>query len=156
MTTTLLILSVLLSAAPQTELHTFLARRDYDSAVLYYRARVQRASSDVDDMRNLARVYDRWHKFDSSLAWWSRVLEKSPVDDSAIVGRWYAMYRRDEKDSLRLADTKKLIASEATPFLRADWGDLEGRFRPTAASWPSPTMASQSQTPPRSTGPPAS
>ena len=102
---TILILSVLSSAVPQPELRAFLARRDYDSAVLYYRARVQRASLDVDDMRNLARVYDHWHKFDSSLVWWTDVLKGLPDDDSAIVGRWYVLYRRDEKDSLRLPDT---------------------------------------------------
>ncbi|MCX6841262.1 MAG: CRTAC1 family protein [candidate division WOR-3 bacterium] len=117
MTATLLILSVLSSAVPQPDLHAFLARRDYDSAVQYYQTRLLRNAADVQDMRNLARVYDHWHKFDSSLAWWSRVLEQTPNDDSAIVGRWYALYRRDEKESLKLAATKRLIAAEASPFL---------------------------------------
>jgi hypothetical protein len=114
---TIIVLSMLLSAAPQPELHTFLATRDYDSAVSYYRARLLRDTADVQDMRNLARVYDHWHKFDSSLAWWNRALDGSPNDDSAIDGRWYALYRRDEKDSLKLPDTKKQIASEASVFL---------------------------------------
>ena len=118
MSLTILILSTLLSAGPQPELRTFLARRDYDSAVHYYSARISRQTDEVEDMRNLARVYDHWRKFDSSLAWWKRVLEKAPNDDSATVGRWYAMYHRDEKDSLKLPETKKLIASEAASFNR--------------------------------------
>jgi tetratricopeptide (TPR) repeat protein len=97
-------------------LRTFLARRDYDSAVQYYRTRLLREVVDVADVRNLARVYDHWHKFDSSLAWWNRVLEHHP-DDSAIVGRWNALYRRDEKDTVKLEATKKQIAAEASAFL---------------------------------------
>jgi tetratricopeptide (TPR) repeat protein len=114
---TILVLSMLLSAAPQPELRTFLARRNHDSAVQYYRGRVLRETADLQDMCNLARVYDHWHKFDSSLVWWSRALEQNPHTDSAITGRWYALYRRDEKDSLKLPDTKKLIAAEAAAFL---------------------------------------
>ncbi len=117
MTATLLILSVLTSAVPQPSLRTFLARREYDSAVQYYRTRLLREVVDVADMRDLARVYDHWHKFDSSLAWWNRVIEHRPDDDSAITGRWNALYRRDEKDSLKLTTTKKLIATEASGFL---------------------------------------
>jgi len=117
LTATLLVLSVLSSAVPQPDLHAFLARRDYDSAVQYYQTRLLRNAADVQDMRDLARVYDHWHKFDSSLAWWNRVLGQNPNDDSAVVGRWYALYRRDEKDSLKLAATKKLTAAEASPFL---------------------------------------
>jgi hypothetical protein len=45
------------------------------------------------------------------------VLEQYPHVDSAITGRWYAMYRRDEKDSLKLPETKRLIAAEASAFL---------------------------------------
>ncbi len=118
MTATLLILSLLSSAVPQPGLHAFLARRDYDSAVQYYQTRLLRDSADIQDMRNLARVYDHWHKFDSSLAWWSRVLEHHPNDDSAIVGRWNALYRRDEKDTVKLEATKRQIATEAALFLR--------------------------------------
>jgi len=115
---TLLTLSVLLCAVPQPELRSFLARRDYDSAVTYYRTRLLSEAADVQDMSNLARVYDHWHKFDSSLAWWNRALAQNPNDDSAVVGRWNALYRRDEKDSLKLPETKKLIASEVISFLR--------------------------------------
>ena len=117
MTATLLILSVFTSAVPQPALRTFLARRDYDSAVQYYRTRLLREVVDVADMRDLARVYDHWHKFDSSLAWWDRVLEHHPDDDSAIDGRWSALYNRDQKDSLKLVATKKQIASEVSAFL---------------------------------------
>jgi hypothetical protein len=106
-----------LTAAPQPGLRDFLARRAYDSAIRYYSNRLSRHVNDIEDMSNLARVYDHWHKFDSSLAWWGRVLEQYPHADSAITGRWYAMYRRDEKDSLKLPDTKKLIVSEAALFL---------------------------------------
>jgi hypothetical protein len=108
---------VFASAVPQPALRTFLARRDYDSAVQYYRTRLLREVVDVSDMRNLARVYDHWHKFDSSLAWWNRVLEHHSDDDSAIVGRWNALYRRDEKDTVKLEATKKQIAAEASAFL---------------------------------------
>ncbi len=117
MSTTILILSALLSARPGPELRTFLARRADDSAVVYYSARLSRHVNDIEDMSNLARVYDHWHKFDSSLAWWNRVVEQYPHADSAITGRWYALYRRDEKDSLKLPETKELIASEASVFL---------------------------------------
>ena len=114
---TILILSTLLSASPQPGLRTFLARRAYDSAVHYYSDRLAHHINDIEDMCNLARVYDHWHKFDSSLAWWNRALEQLPDCDSAITGRWYALYRRDEKDSLNLPETRKLIASEASAFL---------------------------------------
>ncbi len=117
MSVTILVLSVLSSAIPQPELHAFLARRDYDSAVSYYRSRLLREKTDVQDMRELARVYDHWHKFDSSLAWWDRVLEQHPDDDSAIVGRWNALYRRDEKDTTRFAATRLLIRDEASKYL---------------------------------------
>ena len=117
MSSTILFLSVMLSMVPQMSLHTFLARRDYDSAVHYYRTRLTCQADDVQDMRNLARVYDHWHRFDSSLVWWNRVLEHSRNDDSAIVGRWNALYNRDQKDSLKLVATKQQIASEASAFL---------------------------------------
>jgi len=114
---TIFILTALLSAGPQPELGTFLARRDYESAVRYYTTRLAGQPDDVATVCNLARVYDHWHKFDSSLAWWNRVLDQAPDHDSAIAGRWYVMYRRDEKDSLKLPETKKLIATEASAFL---------------------------------------
>ena len=117
MSATILLLSVMLSVVPQPGLRTFLARRDYDSAVKYYLTRLSHDVSDVDDMSNLARVYDHWHKFDSSLAWWNRTLAQNPNDDSAIAGRWNALYNRDQNDSLKLAATKKQIASEASAFL---------------------------------------
>ena len=116
MTATILLLSVL-TTLPQPTLRSFLARRDYDSAVHYYRTRLLREVIDIADMRNLARVYDHWHKFDSSLAWWSSVLQRNPDDDSAITGRWVALYNRDQKDSLKLPATKRQIASEASAFL---------------------------------------
>jgi len=115
-TATILFLCAL-SAAPQPSLRDFLARRAYDSAVRYYSGRLSRHVNDIEDMCNMARVYDHWHKFDSSLAWWSRALHLSPHTDSAITGRWHALYRRDEKDSLKLPETKRLIAAEASAFL---------------------------------------
>jgi enediyne biosynthesis protein E4 len=108
---------MLLSAAPQPELRTFLARREYDSAVSYYRARLLRDAADVQDMSNLARVYDHWHEFDSSFAWWNRVLHLSPHTDSAITGRWYAMYKSDEEDSCVITETRYFRANEASAFL---------------------------------------
>ncbi len=113
----MMVLLCVLSAAPQPNLKDFLPRRAYDSAVHYYTNRLSRHVNDIEDMSNLARVYDHWHKFDSSLAWWNRVLEQYPHVDSAITGRWYALYRRDEKDSLKLPETKRLIAAEASAFL---------------------------------------
>jgi len=114
---TILILSALLSAGPRPELGTFLSRRAYDSALSYYGDRLAGQPDDIATMCDLARVYDHRQGFNSSLAWWGRVLEQNPHIDSAITGRWYAMYRRDEKDSLELPETKKLIASEASAFL---------------------------------------
>jgi hypothetical protein len=141
LTATILVLSMLLFVAPQPELRTFLARRDYDSAVSYYRTRLLRETADVQDMSNLARIYDHWHKFDSSLAWWSRVLEQNPRIDSAITGRWYALYRRYEKDSLKLPETKKLIAAEASAFL------AETTARSLTLAWDGLSMSDTSRAP---------
>jgi len=117
LTATILILSTLLSAGPQPELRTFLARRAYDSAVHYYSARLSQQADDFEAMCNLARVYDHWHKYDSSFAWWVRALHRSPHSDSAITGRWYAMYKCDEKDSCVVTETKAFRATEASAFL---------------------------------------
>jgi tetratricopeptide (TPR) repeat protein len=117
MSAAILFLSAMLSVVPQPRLRTFLARRNYDSAVQYYRGRVLRDSADLRDMCNLARVYDHWHNYDSSLAWWTRAIHLSPHTDSVITGRWYAMYKRDEKDSCVITETKYFRANEAKAFL---------------------------------------
>jgi hypothetical protein len=114
---TILLLLTLASAGPPPELRTFLARRAYDSAVHYYTGRLSRHVNDIEDMCNLARVYDHWHKFDSSLAWWYRAWEMNPHIDSVITGRWYAMYKHDEKDSCVITETRYFRASEASAFL---------------------------------------
>jgi tetratricopeptide (TPR) repeat protein len=97
----------------QDILRTTLARRDYVSAVSFYRGIVDNNPTDARDIRNLARVYAHWHKHDSALVWWNRALALNPDDDSSIAGGWNAMYKRDEKDSARLLPVKKLIAEEA-------------------------------------------
>ncbi len=98
-------------------LSDFLARRDYDAAIIYYRHRLKKKPNDVAAMKNLARVYDHAHIFDSSLYWWEAVLAVTPRDDSAILGRWQTLARCHEKDSMRLRSTKELIRQEAFRFL---------------------------------------
>ena len=60
MSAAILFLSAMLSVVPQPSLRTFLARREYDSAVQFYATRLSYWSHDVQDWRNLARVYDHW------------------------------------------------------------------------------------------------
>ena len=113
--TTILSLLVILQPMPphQDILKTMLARRDYPSAVAYYRGIVDANPTDARDLRNLARVYVHWHKYDSALVWWERALKLDPGDDSSAVGRWNALYKRAAKDSARLPAVKQLIADEA-------------------------------------------
>ena len=105
------------SSAPQRPLKDFLARRDYEPAVEYYSKLLDKNPEDIAAAKNLARVYDHWHKFDSSLVWWEKALELNRADDSSITGRWGALYHRDEDDSTKFDATKELITSEAKTFL---------------------------------------
>lgn len=104
-----LALSIILSGP---DLRQFLARRDYTRAVEYYSRQPPYPSA----LSNLARVYDHWHRYDSSLYYWQKVLELEPDNDSAIVGRWTALYRLQEKDTTRLTSVRQLIAEEAERF----------------------------------------
>ncbi|MEO0073610.1 MAG: FG-GAP-like repeat-containing protein [candidate division WOR-3 bacterium] len=94
------------------DLRQFLARRDYVGAIAHYLRQPANASS----LRNLARVYDHWHRYDSSLHYWQRALELAPDNDSAIAGRWTALYRLYEKDTALLPSVRRLIADEASRF----------------------------------------
>ncbi len=116
MTPFLLLLALGQMPPAQDLLKSMLARRDYKSAVAYYRRAIEANPADARSLRNLARVFDHMHEFDSAAAWWSRALAVEPENDSSIVGRWTALFRRDEKDSTKLAATKKLIVQEAKPF----------------------------------------
>ncbi len=107
---------LLIATVTATDLRSFLARRDYDGAVRFYRGRLATSPHDAAAMRDLARVYDHWRRFDSAAVWWARSLELDSVCDSAVVGRWQALYRRDEKDSVRLAATRQLIVGEARRY----------------------------------------
>lgn len=46
-------------------------------------------------MRDLARVYEGWRRYDSAAAWWTHSLTADPDSDSAIAGRWRALVRAD-------------------------------------------------------------
>jgi len=97
-------------------LEAVLARRAYESTVNYLLPTLEHDSTDARTMRILARIYDHWHKYDSSVIWWERSFRFEPID-SAVSGRWLALYRRDEKDAMRLPATKLLIRQEALPYL---------------------------------------
>jgi hypothetical protein len=105
------------SGAENTELKTWLARRDYETAASFYRSRLDRHPGDAATARNLARVYDHWRRYDSSVVWWEKTRALEPDSDSAITGLWRALYHRDEKDSTRLSETRALIADQARSFL---------------------------------------
>ncbi|MEO0078813.1 MAG: FG-GAP-like repeat-containing protein, partial [candidate division WOR-3 bacterium] len=100
----------------QDLLKTLLARRDYASAIAYYRSRVDADPRDTKSMRNLARVFDHMHKYDSSVVWWGKAFHAEPENDSNIVGRWTALFHRDENDSIKLPATKASIAADAARF----------------------------------------
>lgn len=110
---------ILLTLAPAAgrALSDFVARRDYDAAISYYRHRLKKRPHDVSTMKDLARVYDHAHMFDSSLYWWEAVLALTPEDDSAILGKWQALVRCHEGDSMRLKSIKELVREEAIRFL---------------------------------------
>ncbi|MBM3315142.1 VCBS repeat-containing protein, partial [candidate division WOR-3 bacterium] len=110
-----LLLAALLAGSAPEPLRDLLARRDYPQAVAYYAGRPGAAAA-----RNLARVYDHWHKYDSSVVWWERARALEPDNDSAIAGRWFALIHRDEKDSARLPLTESLVAREAARYLMKD------------------------------------
>ncbi|MGQ9677760.1 MAG: FG-GAP-like repeat-containing protein [bacterium] len=65
---------------------------------------------------NLARVYARWGRFDSSLYWWEKALRLNPEDDSAIIGRWQALVELHKKDTIRLDSIRHLIKTEAMNY----------------------------------------
>jgi len=116
-----LLSAIMLITTSQTigkpSLNQFLARRNYEKAVAFYKQQVAFDSTDALAVRNLARIYDYWHKYDMSLCWWNRALILNPNDDSARRGRWNSRYRRDENDSVRLTTTKQLITREAQKIL---------------------------------------
>ncbi|MBM3314053.1 hypothetical protein FJY70_05635, partial [candidate division WOR-3 bacterium] len=113
MTIVTLTVSVALSVIPPPELRSFLARRDYDSAITYYRSRLPEGTRNTVDMRNLARVFEHMREYDSAVAWWSQASYYEPSNDSALVGRWNALVHRDEDDSSELLVTKSMIAFDA-------------------------------------------
>jgi len=115
--TSLLLLLAAAIAIQQDTLRWFLARREYPQAVSFYQARIKKDPSDIRSLRNLARVYDHWHRFDFSLFWWNQALMLRPLDDSAAIGRWHALFHQAEKDSLHLAQARQLIVREAEAFL---------------------------------------
>lgn len=102
---------------PTRSLKDYLARRDYAAAVAVYSRQVEDDSTDAAAMRNLARVYDHMQRYDSSFTWWERAATTDHLNDSAVAGRWLALFRRDQGDSLGLAVTRALIAAEAGRYL---------------------------------------
>ncbi|UCG42504.1 MAG: CRTAC1 family protein [candidate division WOR-3 bacterium] len=105
------------SRAEDTALKTWLARRDYETAAAFFRSGLDKNPDDAAAARNLARVYDHWHRYDSSVFWWEEARALRPDNDSATRGYWGAIYLRDEKDSTRLPETRALIAEQARVFL---------------------------------------
>ncbi|MEO0079936.1 MAG: FG-GAP-like repeat-containing protein [candidate division WOR-3 bacterium] len=117
MTPPFIIFLLFLSPASGSTLESFLARREYQEAVTFYQKQLRRKPNDITILHNLARVYDHWHRFDSSRYWWEKALELNHNDDTAIIGRWLSLYRLAENDSTRLIKTKELILREALPYL---------------------------------------
>jgi tetratricopeptide (TPR) repeat protein len=111
---------VLMAQMPphQDLLKRTLARRDYTGATAHFRSAVSANPTNTRDMRNLARVYDHMHEYDSAVAWWSQALYPEPESDSSIVGRWNALFHRDENDSVELPVTKASIAADAAVFAK--------------------------------------
>jgi len=101
---------ILTTAKPQ--LSDFLSRQDYSTAAQYYYQQIQRQPKNLSAIKNLARVYDHWRRFDSSLYWWEKAFQLQPDDDSVIVGRWRALYNFHKKDSAQLDSIKKLLETE--------------------------------------------
>jgi tetratricopeptide (TPR) repeat protein len=95
---------------------SFLSLRDYSAAIAGYARQVEQDPADAAEMRNLARVYDHQHQFDSSVVWWQRARVADPASDSTVVGLWRALYHRDEHDSSALAASCELIAEDAARF----------------------------------------
>lgn len=104
---------LLLNCGAEPQLNHFLARQDYPAATAYYLNQLRRQPRNPPTLKNLARVYDHWHRYDSSLYYWEKALNLKPDDDSAIVGRWQALYYLHQKDSIQLDSVKRLIAWEA-------------------------------------------
>ena len=97
-------------------LQDFLARQDYPAATQYYYQQIQRQPKNLKAIKNLARVYDHWHRYDSSLYWWERARQLQPDDDSVLIYRWQAMFNCYKNDSTQLDSIKKLINKEASKF----------------------------------------
>ncbi|MCL6466088.1 MAG: FG-GAP-like repeat-containing protein [candidate division WOR-3 bacterium] len=100
----------------QFTLTDLIQQQDYAAAVQYCHQRLNRKSDDLPIMHNLARVFARWHRFDSSLYWWEKALKINPNDDSAIVGRWQALYELNKNDPSRIDSIRLLIKTEALPY----------------------------------------
>lgn len=92
-------------------------QQNYPAAVQYCYQQLNRKPDDLLTIKNLARVFARWHKYDSSLYWWERALKINPDDDSAIVGRWQALYELNKNDSSRIDSIRLVIKHEALPYL---------------------------------------
>ncbi|MEO0051746.1 MAG: hypothetical protein ABIK11_04265, partial [candidate division WOR-3 bacterium] len=107
----LLISLLILTARPA--LQDFLARQDYPAATGYYYARLQRQPQNPALLKDLARVYDHWRRYDSSLYFWEKALKARPDDDSAVIGRWQALCNLHRPDSARLDSVRQLIRAEA-------------------------------------------
>jgi len=111
----MLLFSLLIFTA-QPVLQDFLARQDYPAATSYYYAQLQRQPQNPALLKNLARVYDHWHRYDSSLYFWELALKAKPDDDSAVIGRWQALYNLHRRDSVRLDSVRQLISTEAGKY----------------------------------------
>ncbi len=110
---------VLIACRPgaQPDLHRFLGSRNYQAAREYYLQQIGPDSANATTVRNLARVYEHWRKYDSSLYWWNQALKLNPDNDSARYGRWTSLYHRDENDSARLLAVREAIIREVDEVL---------------------------------------
>ncbi len=113
----LTVFAIFLLTSPQNNLGEFLARQDYPAATTYYLKKIARNPQNPAPIKDIARVYQHWRRFDSSLYWWQKALELNPHDDSAIIGRWEALYQLNKKDSARLDSIRQQIAHEAKPYI---------------------------------------
>ncbi|MEO0070931.1 MAG: FG-GAP-like repeat-containing protein [candidate division WOR-3 bacterium] len=98
-------------------LSRFLARQDYELGASYFLNQIHQNPSDLIAIKNLARIYEHAHRFDSSLFWWEEALKLKPDDDSALLGRWRTVYQNSSKDSATLDSIRKIIAAEAQSLL---------------------------------------